>query len=97
MTRHQQYYAFEDHYAEVSQTHYKAESAERYRAFKDTPGEFFKHVNERVTEEVARARDIMHPGSHNRIREATERALLDGRLQWLAKGSEWHSLFGDHR
>ncbi|KAG7447049.1 Cullin-4B [Guyanagaster necrorhizus] len=51
------------------------------------PTEYFEHVRKRIQEENARSADVLPPQSWNAVRISTEKALLDGNVDWLALGT----------
>lgn len=67
---------------------YQQESQERADALKNDGLAFFKHVRLRIEEEVQRAKAVLPPGSWSGVQRITEKALLGGRLEWLANESE---------
>ncbi|KAF5346390.1 hypothetical protein D9758_012739 [Tetrapyrgos nigripes] len=48
---------------------------------------FFQHIQNRIQDEVQRATEVFSPTSWSIIRETTEQALLDGRLERLANSN----------
>ncbi|KAK0204245.1 Cullin-4B [Desarmillaria ectypa] len=48
---------------------------------------YFEHVRKRIQEEITRSVDVLSPQSWNAVRIATEKALLDGNVDWLALGT----------
>ncbi|KAK0231999.1 Cullin-4B [Armillaria nabsnona] len=49
--------------------------------------DYFEHVRKRIQEETARSVDVLPPQSWDAVRIATEKALLDGNVDWLALGT----------
>lgn len=86
LTNHDQYLSiFESYFLEITQTFYEAESVERYESLRADAREFLKHCEARRTEEKERARAVLPEASWEAVVQATDRALLTGRLDWLAK------------
>ncbi|THV00861.1 Cullin-domain-containing protein [Dendrothele bispora CBS 962.96] len=84
---HGQYSAFEEHYIALTRSFYTDESsrlAAKDGPLKGDPSDFFKHVRNRIDVEMQRTKQVFAPASWDVIRETTEQALLDGRLEWLA-------------
>jgi hypothetical protein len=54
---------------------------------------FFEHINARIDEEVERSKDLLPAESHDIVREVTENAILDNRMEWLAKEGVLHLCF----
>jgi cullin-4 len=72
---------------------YEAESEERRSALKAGPQAFFKHVHLRIEEEGLRSEAVLPVGSWSLVREVTEKALWEGRLEWIATESMWITPF----
>lgn len=85
---HKQYSPFEAYYIEITTSFYKGESEEQAQELKDDPKAFFKHAHQRIEEEGQRSKVTLPVGSWSVVREATERALWSGRLEWLATESK---------
>lgn len=66
---------------------YEAESEEHQSALKAGPQAFFKHVHLRIEDEGLRSEAVLPVGSWSLVREVTERALWEGRLEWIVCGS----------
>jgi cullin-4 len=47
--------------------------------------EFLSHSKERGDEEEGRARDVMLHGTVSLVKDASIRALFEGKLEWMAK------------
>jgi len=91
---HGQYHSlFETFYIDTTQSFYVTESIERAAALKHQAQKFITHVNLRVEEEIQRCRDVLPEGSWGNVEEVTEKALLAGRLEWLA--TQGGSIFDD--
>ncbi|KAF5335225.1 hypothetical protein D9758_014773 [Tetrapyrgos nigripes] len=82
---HSQYSAFEEHYIALTRSFY-ADESQRLAGEGDAE-RFFQHVQNRIQDEVQRATEVFSPTSWSIIRETTEQALLDGRLEWLANSN----------
>jgi cullin-4 len=85
---HKQYSAFEEYFIEITQAFYLAESEERRAALSTDPKAFFKHVSLRIEEENLRSKAVLPVGSWGLVREVTEKALWEGRLEWIATQSK---------
>ncbi|KIJ95335.1 hypothetical protein K443DRAFT_51912, partial [Laccaria amethystina LaAM-08-1] len=81
---HSQYSSFEEYYIQFTRSYYQADSADCATEFSGDPQGFFKHVMIRIQEETERSKAMLVVGSWGLVREATEKALLDNRLKWLA-------------
>jgi cullin-4 len=90
---HKQYSAFEEYYIEITKVFYEAESEERRIALKTNPQAFFKHVHLRIEEEGLRSQAVLPVGTWSLVREITEKALWEGRLEWIATESMWINPF----
>ena len=71
----------------MTRSFYLAESAERAEALKDNPKEFFRRGKERIGEEINRSKAILPVTAWNLVREITEKAFWDGRMEWLSEKS----------
>jgi len=80
---HGQYTVFEEFYVAITQSFYAAESLQLAESMKNDAKGFFKHVHLRIEEEVQRSKEVLPVGSWALVREATEGAILGGRLEWL--------------
>lgn len=76
---------FETFYMNVAQSFYTAESIECTGVFRNNAREFLKHCETRRTEELRRAQDLLPESSWSEVIDTTDKALLTGRLDWLAK------------
>ena len=85
---HKQYSTFEEYYIEITQAFYLAESEERRAVLSTDPKAFFKHVYLRIEEENLRSKAVLPVGSWSLVREVTEKALWEGRLEWIATQSK---------
>ena len=92
LVRHHQYSAFEEYYINVTRDFYLEESTKKARDLKNDPKTFFNHARSRINEEAARSKAILPLPSWGILREITEHALWDGKLEWLADSSEFPSL-----
>ncbi|KAH8101424.1 Cullin-domain-containing protein [Cristinia sonorae] len=81
--KHHKQYAnvFERHLLSLTKSFYVAESAEKVEEL--SAEKFLVHCQKRREEEIARAKEVLPEESWERVREATDRALLEGRLDWL--------------
>ncbi|KAJ7042628.1 Cullin family-domain-containing protein [Mycena alexandri] len=84
---HQQYSVFEEFYRDITWRHYEEES--RAAAEKKSPKDFFEHVQGLLSDEVDRSIELLAAGSWGIIRDATLKALLTGRMKWIAENSEY--------
>ncbi|KAJ6604271.1 Cullin family-domain-containing protein [Mycena vulgaris] len=82
---HQQYSVFEEYYREITLKYYEEESANLAKEMKESPKQFFHHVQLRIEEEVERSKKLLPVGSWGIIRDATVKSLLRGRMQWIAQ------------
>ncbi|KAI0727582.1 Cullin-4B [Fomitopsis betulina] len=82
---HQQYLPIETFILEITNTFYEAESVQRFESLRADAREFLKHCEVRRTEEKVRAKAVLPEASWEAIVQATDRALLTGRLEWLAQ------------
>ena len=83
---HGQYeFVFEPLYLALTAEAYTAESKERAENLKENAREFLHHCEARRTEEIQRARAVLPALTWNAVIDTTDRALLSGRLDWLAK------------
>ena len=53
---------------------------------------FLVHCQTRREEERARAKDLLPEESWSAVMDKTDRALLDGRLNWLVEGGEYRQV-----
>lgn len=58
---------------------------QRFESLRADAREFLKHCEVRRTEEKVRAKAVLPEASWEAIVQATDRALLTGRLEWLAQ------------
>ncbi|KAK7064545.1 CULLIN-2 domain-containing protein [Favolaschia claudopus] len=82
---HQQYTVFEEFYRDFTFEYFEKESSTLAESMKDKPKEFFAHIQTLVREEVQRSRDLLPAGSWSVMRDATVKALLGGRMSWIAE------------
>ncbi|KAJ7785913.1 Cullin-4B [Mycena metata] len=82
---HQQYSVFEEFYRDITWRHYEEES--RVAAETKSPKDFFEHVQGLLSDEVDRLTELLLAGSWGIIRDATLKALLTGRMKWIAENT----------
>ncbi|KAL0950552.1 hypothetical protein HGRIS_007358 [Hohenbuehelia grisea] len=87
LTKHRKYDVFEEHYLKFTREYYAAESNTQAEEMRHDAKAFLKHCNQRVEEEQKRSMEVLSAGSWGVVREATERALLEDRLQWVSEGA----------
>lgn len=93
LANHGQYLPiFGSYYLDITQSFYEVESAERYESLRADAREFLKHCEVRRIEEKERAKAMLPEASLEAVIQATDRALLTGRLDWLAKDGTSASL-----
>ncbi|KZT68852.1 Cullin-domain-containing protein [Daedalea quercina L-15889] len=86
LSNHDQYLpVFESYFLAITQIFYEAESTERAERLSGDAREFLKHCEVRRTEEEQRAKALLPESSWHDIVQTTDKALLTGRLDWLAK------------
>ncbi|KAH9836648.1 Cullin-domain-containing protein [Rhodofomes roseus] len=86
LSNHRQYTPiFEDFVLDITKTYYEAESTERTEALRGDARDFLKHCEARCREEDQRAKAVLPESSLHEILKTTDKALLTGRLDWLAK------------
>ncbi|KAG9223485.1 hypothetical protein CCMSSC00406_0006977 [Pleurotus cornucopiae] len=83
LTTHHEYASLEIHYLEFTKEFYLNESREQAASIKNAK-EFFKQVDRRIDYEVALCKEVLCVSSWSVVRETTERALMEGRGEWLA-------------
>lgn len=71
----------------MTRSFYLAESVEQAEALKNNPKDFFWRGKERIDEEINRSKAILPETAWNLIREITEKAFWDGRIEWLSEKS----------
>jgi cullin-4 len=91
LVAHGQYSNYEQHYASITRDYYTAESQRLSEEHQKDPQTFFRHVRYRIDEEEARSREVLPVDSWGLVRETVEKALWDGRLDWLANESTYSS------
>ncbi|PFH45577.1 hypothetical protein AMATHDRAFT_82846 [Amanita thiersii Skay4041] len=84
LNAYDQYSSFEFHYLSLIKTFYTNESTTLAKEMKADAPSFFAHMRARLEEEIARAREVLPVSSWRVVRKATEEALWDGRIEWLA-------------
>lgn len=57
-----------------------------------TPTQFVFHCIDRVTQEVQRCHEVLPEESLAAVEQATVKALMDGRITWLAQSGEHETL-----
>lgn len=77
---------FERFVVEHAFDYYKEEADRLVDQVRVVPEEFLKHVTRRVAEEKARAEIVYQASTVLPVQKAARRGLLEGRLEWLAKG-----------
>jgi len=92
LVTHSQYSEFERHYVSLTRAYYTEESKQLAVGYHNTPQAFFRHVQDRIKEEEERSMAVLPVGSWGLVRETTERALWNERLEWLANESELFAL-----
>ncbi|KAF4584577.1 hypothetical protein EYR40_004576 [Pleurotus pulmonarius] len=83
LTTHHKYASFEMHYLEFTKEFYLNESGENAASIKNAK-EFFQKLDQRVEYEVALSKEVLCVSSWSIVRETTEKALMEGRGEWLA-------------
>jgi cullin-4 len=68
-------------------------SEEHLIALKADPQASFKHVHLRIEEEGLRSEAVLPVGTWSLVREVTEKALWEGRLDWIATERMWVTPF----
>ncbi|PCH33173.1 Cullin-domain-containing protein [Wolfiporia cocos MD-104 SS10] len=79
--------AFETFYIGLTRSFYTAESAELAVTLKDKAEDFLQHCGKRCSEEDQRVQDLLPEASRAEVLGTTKRALLLGRLEWLAQNA----------
>lgn len=87
LVTHGQYEKFERYYVSLTYDYYSAESERLSKEQQKDPQSFFEHVQARIKQEIERNKEILPVGSRGLLRETTERALWNNRLDWLANES----------
>ncbi|KAJ7169497.1 Cullin family-domain-containing protein [Mycena filopes] len=82
---HQQYSVFEEFYRDITWQHYEEES--RASAETKNPEDFFAHIQKLLKEEEDRTKQLLPAGSWGIIQDATLKALLSGRMKWIAENT----------
>ncbi|KAH9920321.1 Cullin-4B [Fomitopsis serialis] len=86
LSSHNQYLPiFESFLLDITKPYYEAESAERAEVLRGDARDFLKHCEARRKEEEQRAKAVLPESSCQEIVHTTDKALLTGRLDWLAK------------
>ncbi|OSX68038.1 hypothetical protein POSPLADRAFT_1064405 [Postia placenta MAD-698-R-SB12] len=76
---------FESYYVDLTHEFYTEESTERAEALRSNAQDFLQHCTKRRLEEQQRAKDVLPESSCASVMDTTDKALLTGRLDWLAK------------
>jgi len=84
---HGQYDKFERYYVSLTYDYYSSESERLSKEQQKDPRFFFEHVQARINQELERNNEVLPEGSWGLLRETTERALWNNRLDWLANES----------
>jgi len=84
---HGQYDKFERYYILLTHDYYSSESQRLSKEQPNDPWSFFEHVQTRIKEEMERNKEVLPASSWGLLRETTERALWNNRLDWLANHS----------
>lgn len=87
LVAHGQYTNYENHYVSITRQYYTTESQRLSEEQQKDPQAFFRHVRARIGEEEYRSKEVLPVGSWGLMRETVEKALWDGRLNWLANES----------
>lgn len=85
---------FESYYVDLTHEFYTEESTERAEALRSNAQDFLQHCTKRRLEEQQRAKDVLPESSCASVMDTTDKALLTGRLDWLAKDGEFHERRG---
>lgn len=78
---------YENSFVEMTRDFYSEESTQLAESMKQDARAFLKHCMQRLEEELLRSKALLPPGSWALLQTTTERALLTGRLEWIAKDS----------
>lgn len=82
---HSQYQRlFESYYINLTREFYTQESAECAESLKSNARDFLEHCRARQIEERKRAQELLPEDSVPDVVDTTNRAMLVGRLDWLA-------------
>ncbi|KAJ6519453.1 Cullin-4B [Mycena sanguinolenta] len=84
---HHQYSVFEEFYRDVTWQYYERKSSELTEVYKNNPKEFFNEIQKLIEDEVQRSQVLLPAGSWSIIRDATVKALLGGRMNWIAENT----------
>ncbi|OAX36818.1 Cullin-domain-containing protein [Rhizopogon vinicolor AM-OR11-026] len=76
---------FEHYFVEQTHVYFSTESRRKVEVEEMSAQEFLSHCKERSNEEEGRAKDVMLDGTVALVKDATIRALYEGRLEWMAK------------
>ncbi|CAA7266377.1 unnamed protein product [Cyclocybe aegerita] len=87
LIRHQQYSAFEEFFVQITRDFYAKESEAEADRLKDEPETFFIQAQKWIEEEVERSKRVLPVTSWSIVRDTTETALWDGRMEWLSEGT----------
>ncbi|KAF7306598.1 CULLIN-2 domain-containing protein [Mycena indigotica] len=84
---HKQFSSFEIRYRDAAWDFYEKDSEEFRKKHKDEPKLFFEHVRTQLKNEVDRSEKLLPLGSWNMVREAALKAMLSGKMVWIAEGA----------
>lgn len=76
---------FEHYFVEQTRAYFFTESRRKVEVEDVSAQQFLSHCRERSNEEDGRAKDVMPGGTVALVRDASIRALYEGRLEWIAK------------
>lgn len=93
LVAHKQYSAFEEYYLQLTKEFYTIESAGLADTMEGEPRRFFKHIHTRIQEEEQRSKNVLLVGSWGLVREVAERALWEGRVEWVTSSCGCFLLF----
>ncbi|KAF8213470.1 Cullin family-domain-containing protein [Mycena galopus ATCC 62051] len=83
---HHQYSVFEEFYRDFTWQYYERKSSEMVEGdLKENPQKFFDEIQVLIKQEVERSQTLLPVGSWGTIRDATVKALLGGRMNWIAE------------
>ncbi|KAJ3517835.1 hypothetical protein NLJ89_g253 [Agrocybe chaxingu] len=87
LIKHQHYSAFEEFFVQITRDFYTKESETEADRLKDEPETFFIQAQKCIEEEVERSKRVLPVTSWSIVRDTTEAALWDGRMEWLSEGT----------
>lgn len=88
LLRHHQYSAFEPCYMDMTSSFCLDESKTQAERLENQPDVFFKTMQDRVEAELQRAKAVLPISAWSVVREVTERALWQDRMDWVAMSSK---------